>query len=88
MRRWVVHFSPQLLERFNRRKRSVTGKWHMDEIYGKVRGRWTYLYHAIDSVGDTVAFFLSETVTYRGRSASFVRLLRPTFDVPQELGLL
>lgn len=24
--RWVVHFSPQLLERFNRRKRPVTGK--------------------------------------------------------------
>jgi transposase-like protein len=37
--RWVVHFSPQLLERFNRHKRSVTGKWHMDETYIKVRGK-------------------------------------------------
>jgi hypothetical protein len=26
--RWVVHFAPLLLERFNRRKRPVTGKWH------------------------------------------------------------
>jgi putative transposase len=58
--RWVVHFSPQLLERFNRRKRTVTGKWHMDETYIKVRGQWMYLYRAIDSVGDTVEFFLSE----------------------------
>ena len=58
--RWVVQFSPLLLERFNRRKRSVTGKWHIDETYVKVRGRWTYLYRAIDSLGDTVEFFFSE----------------------------
>lgn len=58
--RWVVHFSPRLLECFNRRKRAVTGKWHMDETYIKVRGQWTYLYRAIDSVGDTVEFFFSE----------------------------
>lgn len=58
--RWVVHFSPQLLERFNRRKRAVTSKWHMDETYIRVRGRWLYLYRAIDSVGDTVEFFFSE----------------------------
>jgi putative transposase len=58
--RWVVHYSPELLERFNRRKRPVTGKWHIDETYIKVRGRWMYLYRAIDSNGDTVEFWFSE----------------------------
>jgi putative transposase len=29
--RWVVHFSPLLLKRFNRRKRAVSGRWHIDE---------------------------------------------------------
>jgi len=58
--RWVVHFAPQLLERFNWRKREVTGKWHVDETYIKVRGRWMYLYRAIDGVGDTVEFLFSE----------------------------
>jgi putative transposase len=58
--RWTIRFSPLLLERFNRRKRSVTGRWHVDETYIKVRGRWMYLYRAIDSVGDTVEFFFSE----------------------------
>ncbi|MEP9374713.1 IS6 family transposase [Mesorhizobium sp. KR1-2] len=56
----VVHFSPQLLGRFNRRKRAIGIKWHMDETYIKVRGQWTHLYRAIDSVGDTVEFLLSE----------------------------
>lgn len=58
--RWVVRFSPLLLERFNHRKRPVTRKWHVDETYVKVRGRWMYLYRAIDSLGDTVEFFFSE----------------------------
>ena len=58
--RWVVHFSPLLLERFNRRKCAVTGKWHVDETYIKVRGKWMYLYRAIDSTGDTVEFWFSE----------------------------
>ena len=58
--RWVVRYSPELLDRFNRRKRAVSRKWHIDETYIKVRGRWMYLYRAIDSHGDTVEFRFSE----------------------------
>jgi putative transposase len=58
--RWTVPYAPLLLEQFNRRKRPVDGKWHFDEIYVKVRGRWVYLYRAIDSIGDTVEFWFSE----------------------------
>jgi len=58
--RWVVRYSPELLERFNRHKRSVSWKWHVDETYIKVRGQWKYLYRAIDSNGDTVEFWFSE----------------------------
>ncbi len=36
--RWVTRYSPELLERFNSRKRAVTGKWHIDETYIKVAG--------------------------------------------------
>jgi len=41
--RWVIRYSPELLESFNRRKRSVSRKWHVDETYIKVRGQWRYL---------------------------------------------
>jgi putative transposase len=70
--RWVVRYSPDLLERFNRRKRPVTGKWHIDETYIKVRGCWMYLYRAIDSNGDTVEFWFSE----RRNLAAAKRFLR------------
>jgi len=58
--RWIVRYSPDLLVLFNRLKRPVTGKWHIDETYIKVRGQWRYLYRAIDRNGDTVEFRFSE----------------------------
>ena len=33
--------------------------WRVDETYVRVAGRWTYLYRAIDSAGDTIDFPLS-----------------------------
>ena len=58
--RWILRYAPELLERFNQRKRAVTGRWHIDETYVRVRGQWRYLYRAIDSNGDTVEFWFSE----------------------------
>jgi transposase-like protein len=58
--RWTVHYAPLLREQFNRRKRAVSRKWHVDETYVKVRGRWMYLHRAIDSDGDTIEFWFSE----------------------------
>ena len=69
--RWVDHFSPQKLECFHQRKRTVTGRWRPDETYIKVRGQWMYLYRAIDSVGYRVEFFSANIVTCRLQSASF-----------------
>ena len=58
--RWTLRYAPELLERFNQRKRAVTGRWPIDETYVRVRGQWRYLYRAIDSNGDTVEFWFSE----------------------------
>jgi transposase-like protein len=58
--RWVIRYSPELLEPFNWRKRALVGKWHVDETYIKVGGQWRYLYRAIDTNGDTVEFWFSE----------------------------
>src|SRR5215469_8995185 len=33
--------------------------WWVDETYVRVAGTWTYLYRAIDSVGNTIDFLLS-----------------------------
>jgi transposase-like protein len=70
--RWIIRYSPEFLERFSRHKRPVSRKWHLDETYIKVRGRWMHLYRAIDSNGDTVDFWFSE----RRNLAAAKRFLR------------
>jgi transposase-like protein len=57
--RWVLRYAPKLLSNFNRRKRPVSGRWHMDETYIRVKGQWMYLYRAIDKAGATVDFMFS-----------------------------
>jgi len=39
--------------------RSPNRSWRVDETYIRVAGRWTYLYRAIDSTGNTIKFLLS-----------------------------
>ena len=39
--------------------RPTNKSWWVDETYIRVKGRWCYLYRAIDSKGDTIDFLLS-----------------------------
>jgi transposase-like protein len=56
----VVKYSPELEAAFHRRKRPVWLSWRMDETYIKVKGRWYYLYRAVDKAGQTIDFLLRE----------------------------
>src|SRR5437899_2999363 len=58
--RWVQRYVPDFEKRWNRYARPVNGSWRCDETYIKVKGRWTYLYRAVDKYGRTVDFLLSE----------------------------
>jgi putative transposase len=65
--RWVLKYSPQLEAAFHRRKRPVSRSWRLDETYIRVRGRWHYLYRAVDKAGQTIDFLLT---THRDEPAA------------------
>jgi putative transposase len=82
--RWVLQYAPQLEEAFHRRKRPVWRSWRMDETYIKVKGRWYYLYRAVDKAGQTIDFLLR---AQRDRHAA-KRLLTKTIrrhGVPEKI---
>jgi IS6 family transposase len=48
-----------LNQRLRRELRHPNRSWRVDETYVRVAGKWTYLYRAVDSVGETIDFMLS-----------------------------
>lgn len=60
LNRWVVKYSPLIAAKAQARKHPTASSWRVDETYIKVKGRWTYLYRAVDRDGNTLDFMLSE----------------------------
>jgi transposase-like protein len=59
--RWVHQYGPELDKRVRRHFKKTNDSWRVDETYIKVKGQWMYLYRAVDSKGNTIDFYLSES---------------------------
>jgi len=57
--RWIQAYAAELEKRIRPHLRMSNGSWRVDETYVRVKGRWTYLYRAVDSRGQTIDFLLS-----------------------------
>jgi IS6 family transposase len=71
--RWTQTYAPEVQHRLRGQVKPKGSTWHMDETFVRIAGRWMYLFRAVDSGGQTVDFYLSET---RDREAAkcFLRL--------------
>ena len=76
--RWVQRYSPELNSRCRPALRSTNRSWRVDETYCRVAGKWTYLYRAVDSAGDTIDFFLSAKRDAVSAKRFMARALRST----------
>jgi len=61
--RWVQHYAPEMEKRLRWYWKwpGLSRSWRVDETYVKVKGKWAYLYRAVDKDGDTIDFCLSAT---------------------------
>jgi transposase-like protein len=62
-----VDYASLLDQRMRHHLRHPNRSWRVDETYARVACRWTYLYRALDSEGNTIDFMLSP---YRDRTAA------------------
>jgi len=74
--RWIQCYAPELSRRCRPELRKTNGSWRVDETYLRVAGKWTYLYRAVDSTGDTIDFLLSPTRDAGAAKRFFQRALR------------
>ncbi len=57
--RWVQAYAPELDKRCRLYLRPTNDSWRVDETYIEVKGKWKYLYRAVDCEGNTLDFMLS-----------------------------
>src|ERR1700689_5670750 len=85
--RWVHHYSPEFERRWKRYARPAGSSWRVDETYVKIRGRWVYLYRAVDRDGKTVDFRLSTRRDVAAAKAFFCKAIKSQGSTPRTITL-
>jgi transposase-like protein len=85
--RWVHHYAPEFERRWNRFARQAGPSWRVDETYVKIRGRWVYLYRAVDRDGKTVDFRLSNQRDVGAAKAFFRNAIKHQGSAPGTITL-
>jgi transposase-like protein len=80
--RWVQRYVPEFERRRNRFACKTGQSWRVDETHVKIKGRWTYLYRAVDREGKTVDFLLRAKRDVAAVKAFFRRAFKTQGRLP------
>jgi putative transposase len=84
--RWVLKYSPLLEAEARKHRKPISGSWRLDETYIKVKGKWKYLYRAVDKHGQTIDFLLTAK---RDKAAArrFLHKAIKSFGTPEKINI-
>ena len=85
--RWISRYVPEFEKRWNRFACRAGASWRVDETYVKIKGRWTYLYRAVDKEGKTVDFVLRAKRDVAAAKAFFRRAFKSQGRLPRAITL-
>jgi len=85
--RWIARYVPEFEKRWNRFACRAGASWRVDETYVKIKGRWTYLYRAVDKQGKTVDFLLRAKRDVAAAKAFFRRTFKSQGRLPRAITL-
>ncbi len=85
--RWIQCYAPEFEKRWNRFACRAGDSWRVDETYVKIKGRWTYLYRAVDRNGKTVDFLLRAKRDVVAAKAFFRRAFKNQGRLPRVITL-
>src|SRR5262245_20828343 len=86
--RWVQAYAPELEKRIRPHLRLTNDSYRVDETYIKIKGKWYYLYRAVDSTGQTIDFMLSAKRDTKATKRFFRKMLKaPKHQSPQVINV-
>ncbi len=80
--RWIQHYAPEFEKRLRWYARPLAWSLRVDETYIKVKGRWKYLYRAVDKQGRTVDFMLAHKRDLNVAKRFFQKMLKQCKEKP------
>jgi transposase, IS6 family len=83
--RWVLRFTPLLVEAARPYRHGVGDRWQVDETYADVAGVWCYLYRALDQFGQVVDVLVSPRRDARAARRFFATAIMRTARQPAEV---
>lgn len=76
VREWERRFTALITKQLRRKRHGQAGQsWYVDETYVRVKGKWCYLYRAIDADGNLVDSRLNENRDMEGAQRFFWQAL-------------
>jgi putative transposase len=86
VREWEARCAPLMAEELRKRRSGKQDKkWHVDETYLKVKGKWCYLYRAIDQESKLVDVRLSKKRDMEAAKAFFKKALATADALPEKV---
>src|ERR671933_1122461 len=83
IRRWCLKFGQVFADKLRRRRPRPGDKWHLDEVFIRIRGKLHYLWRAVDQDGEILDILVQSRRSATAAKRFFRKLLKGLRYVPR-----